>query len=96
VSNESVEDWVWFLQCVSQFLVGLKPLIMFDRGQALLKVVPLVLGKDNHVYCLRHLTKNFLQVTRKYGIHKEATKQLVKEMLYRVTMPQRLGSTMMR
>ena len=63
---------------------GFEPVIMSDQGQALLKAVPLVFGKENHAYCLCHLAENFLQVARKYGIQREATKQLVKEMLYRV------------
>ena len=82
VSSESVEDWVWFLQSVADCLRGLKTVIMSDRGQALLKAIPLVFGKENHTYCLRHLAENFLQVSGKHGIRKEATKQLVKEMLY--------------
>jgi len=64
---------------------------MFDWGQALLKVVPLVFGKENHAYCLRHLAENFLQVAGKHGIRKEATKQLVKEMLCRVAYATTLG-----
>ena len=84
VSCESIEDWVWFLQCVAKCLGGLKPVIMSDRGQAFFKAIPLVFGKENHACCLHHLAENFLQVAGKYGIRKEATKQLVKEMLYRV------------
>jgi len=64
---------------------------MSDHGQALLKAVPLVSGKENHAYYLRYLAENFLQVARKYGIRKEATKRLVKEMLYRVAYAPTLG-----
>jgi len=53
---------------------GLKPVIMSDHGQALLKAVPLVFGKENHAYCLRYLAENFLQVAGKHGNRKEATK----------------------
>jgi len=74
VSSEHIEDWVWFLQCVPECLGNLKPVIISDRGQALLKAVPLVFGKENHAYCLRHLAENFLQVAAKHGIQKEATK----------------------
>jgi len=91
VSSESPKDWVWFLQCVAQYIGGLKPVIMSDRGQSLLKAVPLVFRKENHAYCLRHLAENFLQVVGKHGIRKEATKQLVKEMLYSVAYAATLG-----
>jgi len=74
VSSENFEDWVWFLQCVAECLRRLKPVIMSDRGQALLKVIPLVFGKGNHAFCLRHLAENFLQVAGKHGLRKEATK----------------------
>ena len=57
-------------------------MIMSDQGQALLKAVPVVFGKENHAYCLRHLAENYLQVAAKYDIQKKATKQLVREMLY--------------
>jgi len=60
VSSETVEDWVQFLQSVAECLGGLKPVIMFNQGQVLLKVIPLVFGKENHSYCLRHLGENFL------------------------------------
>jgi len=91
VSSESVENWVWFLQSVADCLGGFKPVIMSDCGQALLKVVPLVFRKENHAYRLRLLVENFLQVAGKHGIRKEATKQLVKEMLYRVAYAPTLG-----
>jgi len=74
-----------------RLLEGLKPVIMFDRGQALLKVVLLVFGKDKYAFYLRHLAKNFMQVAGKHGIKKEATKQLVKEMLYRIAYAPTLG-----
>jgi len=45
VSFESVEDWVWFLQSVTDCLAVLKPVIMCDRGQALLKAVLSVFRK---------------------------------------------------
>ena len=41
-------------------------------------------GKEYHSYCLCHLTENFLKEAGKHGIYKEATKQILKEMLYRV------------
>jgi len=91
VSSESVENWVWFLQSVADCLGGFKPVIMSDCGQALLKVVPLVFRKENHAYRLCLLVENFLQVAGKHGIRKEATKQLVKEMLYRVAYAPTLG-----
>jgi len=62
-----------------------------DCGKALLKVVPPVFGKENPAYCLRHLAENFHQVAGKHSIRKEATKQVVKEMLYRATYAQTLG-----
>jgi len=69
----------------------LKPVTTSDWRQALLKAVPLVFGKENHVCCLRHLVENLLQVAGKHGIRKEATNQLVKEMLYRVAYAPTLG-----
>jgi len=65
-------------------LGGLEPVIISDRNPALLAVVAQVCGKEYHSYCLRHLTENFLKEAAKYGIQKEAMKQIVKEMLYRV------------
>jgi len=85
VCGEVIEEWVWFLQTVMECLGGLKPVIMSDRNLALLAAVEQVCGKEYHSYCLRHLTENFLKKAAKYGIQKEATKQIVKEMLYRVT-----------
>jgi len=64
---------------------------MSDHGQALLKAVPLVFGKENHAYCLRHLAENFFQVAGKHDIWKEVTKQLVKQILYRVAYAPTLG-----
>jgi len=64
---------------------------MSNHGQALLKVVPLVFGKENHAYCLCHLAENFLQVAGKRSIREEATKQLVKEILCRVAYAPTLG-----
>ena len=34
---------------------------------------------------LHHLAENFLQVAGRHGIRKDTTKELVKEMLYRVS-----------
>ena len=48
-------------------------------------------GKEYHSYCLQHLTENFLNKAAKYGIRKEATKQMVKEMFYRVARAPTIG-----
>ena len=32
VSYESIEDWIWFLQSIADFLGGLKLIIMSDQG----------------------------------------------------------------
>ena len=63
---------------------GLKSVIMFDRHPVLLPMVAQVFMKEYHSYYLRHLTENFLMEATKYGIRKQATKQIVKEMFYRV------------
>ena len=65
-------------------LGGLKPVIIQDRKPALLAAVVQVCGKEYHNYCLRHLMENFLKEAARRGIRKEATKQIVKETLYRV------------
>ena len=63
---------------------GLKPVIILDRHPALLPAVAQVFRKKYHSYCLQHLTENFLEEAAKHGICKEAIKQMVKEMFYRV------------
>jgi len=50
-----------------------------------------VFGKEYHNYCLRHLTENFLKEATKHGICKEATKQIVKEMFYKVAYAPTVG-----
>ena len=57
---------------------------MSDRNPALLVAVAHVCGKEYHSYCLRQLKENFLKEATKHGIQKEATKKIVKEMLYKV------------
>jgi len=65
------------LENFAECLGDLKLIIMSDRGQALLKAVSPVFGKDNHNYYLCHQAENFLQVAGKHGIRNEATKELV-------------------
>jgi len=69
---------------VAQCLGALKPVIISNRHPAILPVIAQVLGKDYHSYFLGNLTENFLKEKAKHGIRKEATKQIVKEMFYRV------------
>ena len=76
---------------VAQCLGGLKPVIMSDRHPTLVPVVAQVFEKEYHSYCLQHLTENFLKEAAKYGIRKEVTKQIAKEMFYRVTYAPTLG-----
>jgi len=85
ICGEVIEEWVWFLQTVMECLGGLKPAIMSDKNPTLPAAVAQVCGKEYHSNCLRHLTENFLKEAAKHGIRKEATKQIVKEILYRVT-----------
>lgn len=66
-------------------------MIMSDRHPGLLAAVPQVFGKEYHSYCLRHLTENFLKEAAKHGIRRESTKQVVKEMLFRVAYAPTLG-----
>jgi len=80
VCSEKVKEWVWFLQMVAQCLGALKPVIKSNRHP----VVAQAFGKEYHSYCLRHLTENFFKEAGKHGIRKEATKQIMKEMLYKV------------
>ena len=43
--------------------------------------MPKVFGIDCHTYCVRHIRENFVTVAAKYDYRKEATKDLLKEML---------------
>ena len=76
---------------VAQCLVGLKPVIMSDKHPTLLSTMAYVFGKEYHSYCLRHLIEYFLKEAAKHGIRKEATKQIVKEMFYRVAYAPTVG-----
>jgi len=76
---------------VAQCLGGLKLIIISDRHPAILPMVAQVFGKEYHSYCLQHLTENFLKEAAKHGIHKELTKQIVKEMFYRVAYAPTVG-----
>jgi len=82
--GEKIEEYFWFLEMVAQCLECLKLVIMSDKHLTILPVVAQVFGKEYHSYCLRYLTKNFLKEAAKHGIRKEATKQIMKEMFYRV------------
>jgi len=84
VSSENNEDWVWFLTNVRECLGGMQPIVMSDRNNALLHAMPKVFGIDCHTYCVRHIRENFAKAAGKYGYRKEATKDLLKEMLNRV------------
>jgi len=53
--------------------------------------VPLVFDKEDYNNHLCHLVENFLQVVGKHGIRMKETKELVKEVLYRVTKAQTVG-----
>jgi len=85
VSSENNEDWEWFLSNVEECLGGLQPVVMSDRNNALLYTVPKVFGIECYIYCVRHIRENFVTVAAKYGYRKEATKDLLKEILNRVT-----------
>lgn len=91
VCSEKIEEWVWFLEMVAQRLGGLKPVIMSDRHPIILPTVIQVFGKEYHSYYLCHLRGNFLKEAGKHGICKEATKQIVKEMLYKVAYAPTVG-----
>jgi len=72
VCSEKIEEWVWFLEMVTQRLGSLMPVIISDRNPAILPTIAQVFGKEYHSYCLRHLTKNFLKEAGKHGICDEA------------------------
>ena len=61
-------------------LGGLKSVIMLDRNPAIVAIVAQVYGKEYRMYCLCHLTENFLKEATKYGIRKEVTNQIMKEL----------------
>ena len=52
ICGEKIEEWVWFLEMVTQCLGGLKPIIMSDRHPTILPGVEQVCGKKYHSYCL--------------------------------------------
>jgi len=61
-------------------LGGLKLIIMSFRNKGLLAVAPLVFGKENHSYCVRHLTENLMGAALKLGIMRNVSKELVQDM----------------
>ena len=62
----------------------MKSVIMSDRNKMLLAVVPLLFGKENHSYCMRHLTNNLIGEASKLGIRRNTLKKLVQDMFNRV------------
>ena len=57
---------------------------MSDRNEGLLCAVAKVFGVENHSYCVRHLRENFFGRAAKFGIRRDASKDLLKEMFNRV------------
>jgi len=84
VGKEDKEERYWFLSVLSECLGGLKLVIMSDRHDGLLYVVPRVLGAENHNYCLRHLWENFVKTNAKHGVCSNSCKDLMKKMFSRV------------
>ena len=74
VSAENVNEWFWFFTVLCECLGGMQPVIMSDRNQGLLFVVPRVSGIEDHNYCLRHVQENFLMYAGKVGIRRQASK----------------------
>ena len=65
-------------------LGGLKPVVMLDRHNGLLTGVRRVFGAENHTYCVRHLMENLMTEAGRLGIRRNESKDLIKEMFYRV------------
>jgi len=61
VVKEDKEEWYSFFSVLSEYLGGLKLVIMSDRHDGLLYAVPRVLGAKNHSYYLRHSRENFVK-----------------------------------
>ena len=59
VSTENVDEWFWFFTLLRECLGGMQPVIMSDKNQELLFVVPRVFGIENHNYYLWQVRKNF-------------------------------------
>ncbi|KAL7242479.1 hypothetical protein ACSBR1_014956 [Camellia fascicularis] len=52
-------NWVWFLQNISNVLVGERPLtFVSDRNAGLLEVMPTIFPDAHHTFCLQHLQRN--------------------------------------
>jgi len=71
--------------------VGLNTVILSNRNPTNINADAQVFDKEYHSYCLCHLAENFLNEATKHGIHKEGTKQIVKEMLYKVAYAPTVG-----
>ena len=84
VSAKKIEEWVWVLQMVAKCLGSLKSIIMLDRNPVTINVVAQVGTQEYHNYLLHHLAENFVKATTKHCIQERTTKQIVKEMFYRV------------
>jgi len=84
VSVENVDEWLWFLTVLRECLSGMQPVIMSDRNQRLLSVVPRVFGIDYHSYCLQHVRENFLTYAGKVRIRRQGSKDLLKEVFNRI------------
>ena len=56
---------------------GLKPVIMSNKNQGLLAVVPWVFGNENHSCYVRHLTENLMGEATKLGVSRYASKELM-------------------
>jgi len=84
VGRETNDNWLWFLTMLHDCLGGLTPIIISDRNKGLLTVMPLVFRKENHSYCVRHLIENLIGKASKLGIRRNASKELVWDMLNQI------------
>ena len=57
---------------------------MSDGNQGLLAAMPQVFWKEDHTYCVRHRTENFVGEAGKLRVRRNASKELVREMFMRV------------
>ncbi|XP_026453648.1 uncharacterized protein LOC113354568 [Papaver somniferum] len=67
---ETKENWTLFLQHLAPHITDHKCPITFisDRQKGLHEAVPAVFGKTPHIYCYRHLSKNFKKKFKGYEL----------------------------
>ena len=68
VLGEDNDDLLWFCTVFHEFLGGIKPIIMTDRYELILYVMPRVFGLENHCYYVIHVRENLVGYAAKLGI----------------------------